>query len=413
MRSLSFRTPDMDMNQNWKTPRRKVRSRSAVQLLETISGDEDDNLEEDFGENETETKSSCRFCKQKITRVYRLRKHEKTCEFQVPRNLITSGVKVSKVKLIENCETLASKLKLLSIEDSYEYNSIALLCVPGVYPLVFTGKSHFGNKSPPILKKTGYNQSFNILVKLLHLHGEVTLNNHIILVEENHDTEIYLGPHLLIPDSPKIVIKFSDENITKLSLKPEDKSEESISEGSDFADEEVVDLSVTVNAFEDQPPMSIPVLDLDDDDLLRSDGRYSEDVLNCCAHMFSNNPLMPADVNDTFEDVEHQADRSVEPTDGLDESAQNVRHDIIDDRDETLGHVRPPLLDLLNTPSLPQSDFPQQPPSGFSTISFSFNLTPTFKDSDNTSGSNLTTPARLSPTNSARPFLTIRSYSST
>ena len=188
MRSLSFRTPDMDMNQNWKTPRRKVRSRSAVQLLETNTGDEDDNLELDFGEYETETKSSCRFCKQKITRVYRRRKHEETCEFQVPRNLITSGVKVSKVKLIENCETLASKLRLLSIEDSYEYNSIALLCVPGVYPLVFTGKSHFGNKSPPILKKTGYNQSFNILMKLLHLHGEVTLNNHIILVEENHDT---------------------------------------------------------------------------------------------------------------------------------------------------------------------------------------------------------------------------------
>ena len=96
--------------------------------------------------------------------------------------------------------------------------------------------SHFGSKVPPIIKKTVHNESHHILNKLLLLNGEVTLNNHIILVEESSEVEVYLGPKLLIPDSPQLLIKYQDQNITTLSFKSEQTFENSSSEDSDDND---------------------------------------------------------------------------------------------------------------------------------------------------------------------------------
>ena len=62
----------------------------------------------------------CKFCQIKIKRIYRLRKHEENCSFQVPKNLKSSGVQISRIKLTENCEILADKLRFVSVEDRYE-----------------------------------------------------------------------------------------------------------------------------------------------------------------------------------------------------------------------------------------------------------------------------------------------------
>ena len=240
----------------------------------------------------------CKFCQIKIKRIYRLRKHEENCSFQVPKNLKSCGVQISRIKLTENCEILADKLRFVSVEDRYEYNSIANLCVPGIFPLVFSGMSHFGSKPPPILRKTAYNQSFHVLKKLIQSRGEVTLNNHVILVDEVSGTEIYFGPKLLIPDSPKLHIKYSDQNITRVSLKPEEKTDdESSSEGSE-TDDDIVGLNV-----EDPFPISNDEVDASDDDLGAPVGRLSQDVLNCLAHMFpedsaNSSSLQPPDLHD-------------------------------------------------------------------------------------------------------------------
>ena len=131
----------------------KERAELITSFNECEDNFEKNNNETDAKNAATEIRTTCKFCKQKVSRVYRLKKHENGCLFKVPRNLLSSGVKVCRVRLIEKCENLASKSKLLSIEDSYEYNSLASLCVPGVFPLVFPGSSHFGSKVPPIIKK--------------------------------------------------------------------------------------------------------------------------------------------------------------------------------------------------------------------------------------------------------------------
>ena len=144
---------------------------------------------------------------------------------------------------------------------------------------------HF-RKVPEVLKKTAFTQSMNILMKLLRLHGDVELRNHLLLVDEETGYETYLGPQLLIPDQRLIVIKHTDDNFTKVSLKKDAQIDETSSE-SDMdddadADDKVVDLVVTTNAIEDSTPL--PIDDLDSDD-----GNDSERILNTYACLFNLN----------------------------------------------------------------------------------------------------------------------------
>ena len=281
------RTPEVDLNQNWKTPKRSVNLKRTE--LPTSSYEMEENLNSGENYGSEPARSSCKFCKRGVKRAYRLRKHEENCYFKVPTNLANSGVRVTKIRLIDKCEALAAKAKLLSIEDSYEYNSIALLCVPGVFPLVFPGSSHFGRKVPPIIKKTADNKSLNILNKLLALNGEVTLDKHIILVEESSGLEIYLRPQLLIPDNPHLVIKYEDKNKTTLSLHTEQKLEDSSSDESDDDDvEEVLNLSVAVNDLEEHPDTDTNP----DDNLLCCDGIYQQEFFSSYCHLFSDESLL-------------------------------------------------------------------------------------------------------------------------
>ena len=126
-------------------------------------------------------RSFCKFCHQVFLMQYRLNVHEENCSFQVPQSLKNQCIMIPRVRMVPNCENLMNMLGYACIEDLYHYNSLASLCVPGIFPLVFLGQSHFGNKAPPILQKTAFNKSMEVLAKLLDFHNELTLSNHMIL----------------------------------------------------------------------------------------------------------------------------------------------------------------------------------------------------------------------------------------
>ena len=229
------------------------------------------------------SESKCKFCHQGITSSYRLRFHETSCIFQVPQALFQDpSVCIPRIRIIENSEKLKDVLGYACIEDLYQYNSLTRLAVPGVYPLVFLGTSHFGGKCPPILFKTAYNRSQEILMKLLHLHESLTLNNHVILVDEKSGVESYLGPNLLIPDSSNITVMFSDFGITTLKLS--NLSNDGVSDESESDDE---DIELTVDNIENETLDKVSFQHPEDEFLLSSDS-ISTDAIRCLETMFSD-----------------------------------------------------------------------------------------------------------------------------
>ena len=158
--------PCLDMNANWKTPTSSIKGLANNRNARSF--------EVEVIHNEI---SSCKFCHQVYKTQYRLSVHEETCTFKVPQILKDGCFKIPRIRIVPNCENLTDMLGFACVEDLYHYNSLASLCIPGIFPLVFLGQSHFGNKPPPILKKTAFNRSMDILIKLLDLHKEVTLSN--------------------------------------------------------------------------------------------------------------------------------------------------------------------------------------------------------------------------------------------
>ena len=198
------------MNANWKTPTSSIKGAANNRNVRCF--------EVEVVHNE---RSCCKFCHQVYKTQYRLSVHEETCTFKVPQILKDGCFKIPRIRIVPNCENLTDMLGFACVEDLYHYNSLASLCIPGIFPLVFLGQSHFGNKPPPILKKTAFNRSMDILIKLLDLHKEVTLSNHIILFDESTGIESYLGTRLLIPESPRIQVLFCDVNVTKVGFMTE------------------------------------------------------------------------------------------------------------------------------------------------------------------------------------------------
>ena len=242
-------SPQLESSPHWRTPKRLFKRKS---------------------QNNNDQKLECKFCKQSFRRLYSQKLHEESCSFKVPPEL--AFIQVPRVRIVQQCEKLASMLNFTCVEDLYEYNVLASLCVPGIYPLVFSGQSH-SPKIPPILKKTAYNRSLDILFKLLRLHGEVTLRNQLILIDETSNMEIFLGPQLLIPESSsRIEILRSDMNTTTVALKPHEDSEET---SEDSEGDEDVEISFTHTQSVCAPP--IPDEPVDDDGLI-SDVRLPEEI---------------------------------------------------------------------------------------------------------------------------------------
>ena len=203
-----------DFNLNWVAPRTDSLNDihdDGVNIINEAVASEDCSI--------TLPTGWCNYCKTVIQRSDKLRQHVKDCYFKVPGHLEAYEIQPFKVRILKKCHDLASTCKLLSIENSYEYNEAVSACVPGVYPLVFPGPSHFGKHYPPILKLTAGYESITILYKILSFRKEITLKNHIILVEEDTKNEIYLGPRILIPDKSNLDIKYQDQNVTVLTLK--------------------------------------------------------------------------------------------------------------------------------------------------------------------------------------------------
>ena len=264
-----------DLNDNWKTPKS---SRHSMVFGSVSSSGSDKNKLDD--------KSECHFCKQKFVRSYRRHLHEESCIFKLPEMFKEASIlcQIPRLKLIKHSERLTNMLGYACIEDLYLYNQLASLCVPGIYPLVFLGKSHFFNKTPPIVKKTAFNKSLDILMKLLRLHSKVTLYNHLILVDETSGAETYLGPRLLIPESQRFHITDSDTSTTTVALKPVESSEDSDEDSDEMDDDE--DITVTIR-YEDEnsvpesssQPAGEETL-LCDDGLSEEDRKYLSDLFS-------------------------------------------------------------------------------------------------------------------------------------
>ena len=242
-------SPKLESSLQWRTPKSRFKSKPQHNVVQKLE---------------------CKFCKQSFRRLYSQNLHEESCSFKVPPEL--AFIEAPRVRIVQQCEKLASMLNFNCVEDLYEYNLLASLCVPGVYPLVFSGQSHFGSKIPPILKKTAFNRSLDILLKLLRLHGEVTLRNQLILIDETSNIETFLGPQLLIPESPRIEILRSDMNTTTVVLKSSEDSEETSDESED---DEEVEISFNLTQSDCAPPQ--PDAHVVDDGLL-SDGRWPEEI---------------------------------------------------------------------------------------------------------------------------------------
>ena len=262
-------------------------SRSTVQRQSISSlsseGDANENLHSssyyDFNENVYTVDNShidtvqvgnitpikkCRFCYAVNIDASKFKRHEEACIFKLPKVLSLSSIKIPQVRLLANCEILNNLLGYASVEDLYKYNEIARICVPGVYPLIFPGKNHFGRTVPPIVNKTAYKKSFNILMKLLKLDGEVVLNNHLVLVDDKTGQESYLGPRLLIPESNRqIEVKSEDNSKTCFVLRKYQAEEKSFS--SDESDSDVDDPDEEVLTVNDEQN---PIVCEQDDELL-------------------------------------------------------------------------------------------------------------------------------------------------
>ena len=286
------------------TPESRANASSLISYQPGLSSEVDINWNTPRGADKMKDSSSiCKFCHQGIKSSYRLSFHEISCTFQVPQILLQdSNVCIPRVRILENCEKLKDVIGYACVEDLYEYNNLARLAIPGIYPLVFLGTSHFGGKCPPILLKTANNRSQEILMKLLHLHKSLTLHNHIILVDEKSGTESYLGPNLLIPDSINLTVKFSDFNVTTLEL---------INKGNDVSDESESDdeeIEITVDNTEDTPNHG-SFAPFEDEFILSSD-EIPSGVMTCLEEMFSFSDIMQYDCPENMYSCTDEVDNS-------------------------------------------------------------------------------------------------------
>lgn len=257
---------DLETPPDWKTPTSSFRRK----VFRTEAGGEGDP---------SVLFSQCRYCGQTFARLYRCNLHEETCTFKVPQTL--KELNIPRIRIVKNSEKLSKVLGYACIEDLYEYNSMVSVCVPGIYPLVFLGHSHFGSCIPPIIKETASNKSFDILLKLLRLHGKVALHNHVILVDENSGNESYLGPQLLLPNSPRIEILNSDIRMTTVKLKPLEEVGDTSEDSDDVDDEEEVSVYYLEGEEVVQHHSLHPVEDveiLSEDALTEEDQRYLSEM---------------------------------------------------------------------------------------------------------------------------------------
>ena len=164
--------------------------------------------------------TACVYCGISVSRPYRLTVHLEKCIFKIPEYIESSNhMQIPRIKIVKDYKKLSNMLNFAAVEDLYEYNKTAGLCIPGVYPLVFLGPAHFGRRIPPIIDKTASYKSFDILFRLLRLHGKVTLHNSLIILDERTGQESYLCPRLLIPQSPKVEVIAGDISTTTVALK--------------------------------------------------------------------------------------------------------------------------------------------------------------------------------------------------
>ena len=67
--------------------------------------------------------------------VSRLTVHLEKCIFKIPEYIESSNhTQIPRIKIVKDYKKLSNMLNFAAVEDLYEYNKTAGLCIPGVYP---------------------------------------------------------------------------------------------------------------------------------------------------------------------------------------------------------------------------------------------------------------------------------------